>query len=226
MKLFELSGIKSYKGMSGNLIMKMLERTGVLKKLLGKGTYGMAFELGSGEVLKVWAKDPAYESWIDYCTKHQNNPYVLKVQGKVHDFQIKRASSGTPVNMKFVRVEKLDEPKSMKDFGYDDASEWRLKDFLTQATVYMYKELPIDDAGLIKKFKLDEKKSSPEFIKFVRELSVISLDLAKNTKIALDYHKNNFGMRGNQVVLLDPISSDEQPTPINSVLNGFWDGKE
>lgn len=51
---------------------------------LGDGRYGYVF--GNPKypyVIKVFMRDTAYLKWLDWAKRHQDNPYVPKIRGKV-----------------------------------------------------------------------------------------------------------------------------------------------
>jgi hypothetical protein len=233
MKLFELSGIKDYAKMSGGLLIKMLIRKGVIKKTLGKGTYGMAFELSSGEVLKVWANDGGFEEYIKYCSKNQSNPYLIKVHGKVTAFEMKSAEISYPQGMKFVRVEQLEIPMSLKQFGYGQADKNKSEQFLQRFMDYIIHEGNdgelLEGEARLKHFGLDPKKSSDKFEKFLDAATEICMELRHTLGLELDLSLGNFGMRGEQPVFLDPVIDafgvgDEPPLEINKVLGPMYHG--
>lgn len=67
---------------------------------LGTGSFGAVFERpGSGEVIKVWQRDKAYESYIAFALEHQDNPHVPRIIGKPT-----RILSG---KYRFMRLKKL-----------------------------------------------------------------------------------------------------------------------
>lgn len=223
MKLFELTGIKNYKNMTGKLIMKVLERKGILKRILGKGHYGMAFELHNGEVLKVWHDDPAYEKYIDYCVKI-GHPNCVEVFGKISDFQMKKPLTNQTVDMKFVRIEQLEPIKSIKEFGYngEDTSQFQLRFFnaLSLSSSYMKYRQEEWKAWFKRTVPIKEDLSSDRFEDFLDVSYEIGRDLV-SMKLDLDLHINNYGLRGKTIVFLDPVvdgQSTREPTPINKVL--------
>jgi len=222
MKLFELSGIKKYASMSGTLIMKMLEKEGVFKKLLGKGVYGYAFELSDSEVLKIWVDDKAYEEYIAYCIKHQDNPYLLKVHGKIQHFQMRHALTGKPQDMKFIRVEHLKMPKSLIDFGYEDSSEIIEHRIFGRMSNYKFlKKQSVPE--MLEFIGADVKKSTPKFIDFLENCVEVGRELFKH-ELSPDFHIGNFGMRGTQIVFIDPVvdaMSFKGPTKIDDVLKAY-----
>jgi len=227
MKLFELTGIKNYKDMPGNLIMKMLDRIGFFKDTLGRGSFGYAFEISNGDVLKVWHRDEAYEKFIEYCIANKSNPYLLKVKGKVQSFEIRHAANRKPIDMKFVRIEKVNPLKSLKPLGYDDKdSSKTLDEFFWQFQKLIYKRnfdlLEKADTEMYETLYLKKQRGSPEFEKILRDIAEL-MKTFQEMGLKTDVHSGNFGLRGNQLVLIDPVLTyqDEKTVPIDDVLQAF-----
>jgi hypothetical protein len=206
--------------MNAEQIMDRLEAAGALKKL-GRGAFGLAFELPNGDVLKVWADDNAYEQYIKYAMKNKSNPYLIRVLGKVHEFKIKNSNDAEfDERIKFVRIEKLTMASSLKDFGYDEPNENKSHNFFQGVQSYINLEDTHETDGkkLLEILRLDEEKSTPRFEKFLGELIKILGDLNyRKTGHDLDLAVNNFGLRGNQIVLIDPIRA-RSAYPIRHVL--------
>lgn len=228
MRLNELKGIKSYEHSTGEQLMMRLAANGVFKKKLGRGVFGYAFEISNNEVLKVWADDPGYEAYLEYCQKHSNNPYLLKIHGKVREFKMKNSNDHDQVeDMKFVRIEKLEIPKSLKPFGYNQSDYQKSQKFFVALQSYVMDnhdhpstKRDIEDiTQYLKKFGLDEKRSSPKFEKFLKEALNILDDLYNKVGLDLDLHLSNFGMRGEQIVFLDPaVDNDGIPMKLDYIL--------
>lgn len=52
--------------------------------LLGTGNYGTVYEHpGYNYIIKVFMRDTAYLTWVNYCMQHQDNPYLPKFRGRV-----------------------------------------------------------------------------------------------------------------------------------------------
>lgn len=204
MKLYELKGIKSYQYATGDQLMMRLKANGVFTKALGKGSYAIAIELSNGEVLKVWAKDEAYEKYIEYCIKNKSNKYLLKTYGKIQEFVMKNSHTDNTENMKFIRIEKLEIPQSLKPFGYTMSDKDECEDFLYRFGNYTTHSAPIGD-DTYNRFRLDSEKGSTKFLEFVNAAYKIAHDLRK-LKLDIDFSLANFGFRGDQVVFMDPVS--------------------
>lgn len=224
MKLFELKGIKAFKDLNGYELLDLLDKKGVFKKKLGKGAYAYAFELHGGDVLKVWVNDPAFQHYIEYCEKHKNDPWLLKIKGKVQKFKIKDTTTGEPRECRFVRIEKLEMPTSMKDFGYDSDNKDDLEIVLENMNEWLYLLVKgkINMDEFYEKSFIKKEKVTPKFEEFLKEAIRIYKDNAIDTGVRHpDYKKENFGLRGKQIVFLDPYAQSYGALSLNDVLEDW-----
>lgn len=61
-----------------------LEAGGFKKYVIGTGLYSSVLSRPDlNYVVKIFYKDPGYETYLTYMTKYQNNPHVPKIRGKV-----------------------------------------------------------------------------------------------------------------------------------------------
>ena len=82
-----------------NDIIQLLGKYGFT--LTGEGFYGQVFINPNHDyALKVFRKDTGFMNWLNFCRKHQNNPYIPKIKGKIIRI--------TP-NIFAIRIEKLEE---------------------------------------------------------------------------------------------------------------------
>lgn len=232
MKLFEIKGTKSLEWSDADELIKKLMDQGFFKKKLGRGMYGIAFELSKGDVLKCWISDKAYENFIEYCAKNKSNPYLIKPLGQVRRFpiQYKDQEHGweEAARARFVRLEKLDPVKSLHDFGYKDSSKEKVEKFCNSlqyiAINQGMEDIPEIDGSdeMLKWIGLDPTKSTPLFKKNIVEIGKVIVYIRHETDIGeLDLHPGNFGMRGKQIVLMDPVKdefSDGELIKLDSVL--------
>lgn len=218
MKLFELVGQKKLWGTDAETLIRTLMDKGAFKKVLGAGAFGIAFELPNGTVLKCWGDDAGFEEWIQYCLKHKSNPYLPKFLGKIGMFSVTGHGHEFPTGIKYIRMEKLEKAKSLKDFGYDGEffSEKRalhrffsnLQDGITQE---YGPEIPYPKK-LNKKFYelsgLEIEKVTPKFEQFIKMVEKIMREIRTKGKgySDPDLALRNFAMRGDQPVLLDPLN--------------------
>lgn len=205
MKLFELTGIKSLAVQTPEDIIDALLEKGFFKKFLGSGVYGAGFLLPNNTVLKVWAADPAFEQYVDYCVEHRGNPYLLKVLGKRRKFK----TQGHEFN--FVRTELLTPITTTAELGYDDGKTTlgSILGVIDHNVVYEgYDDTAMKLDGSdesINHMYLDPEKASKKFRDFIKECFPILYYLRHNLGLELDLNKGNIGLRGDQIVLLDPV---------------------
>lgn len=76
-----MSSEKSRQGQLGALL-KYLESHGF--KFVGRGVHGLVLEKpGYPWIFKIFKQDPYYHMFLDYAIKHQDNPNVPKIKGKM-----------------------------------------------------------------------------------------------------------------------------------------------
>lgn len=227
MKLNELKGIKEYADKDSEAILSQLFDAGVFKKELGRGGFGIAFELKNGEVLKVWAEDQAYEKYITYCSANQSNPFLVRTLGKVKKFKMKyeEYDEDEVQEMKFIRIEKLDEADNLTDFGYPQPDRKKSQSFLYDiASVVLEEFEDVPEPGtdeFLTWAGLDPKKATPKFKKFIEVAIEVFRHLRNDLGLELDLKMNNFAKRGDQIVFLDPVIDeffDVEPIEIEKVL--------
>lgn len=217
MRLNELAGVKSLASKTPDDIIKALLEKGVFKKFLGQGVYGIAFQLSNDKVLKVWAGDPAFEGYVKYCAEHSKNPYLLKVFGKPRKLKTTLVDrddeddKGSLIELNFVRTELLQPITSSSQLGYDDSSK-KVASILSNINFNVVYEGYSDDAQILdgsddslKHMGLDPTKSTEKFRSFIKNVYPILHHFRHVAGFELDLQVANIGLRGNQIVLLDPI---------------------
>lgn len=203
MLLTELLGVKSLQKFNAEEILRNLMSKGVFKKALGKGSYAIAIELTGGDVLKVWQKDEAYEKYIEYCMKHKSDPYLVKTFGKIQNFGMKNSHDESNEAMKFLRIEKLEIPLSLRHFGYKQTDKDKSEKILQGIEIMSKHPCPETAEEIYKLLNLEEKRGSDKFIEFVRK----AFEMGKAIRamhLNPDFSLGNFGFRGEQIVFLDP----------------------
>jgi hypothetical protein len=203
MLLTELKGVKSLQKYNAEQLLRDLMSKGVFKKPLGKGSYAIAIELSGGDVLKVWQKDEAYEKYIEYCMNHKSDPYLVKTFGKIQKFGMKNSHDDSNEAMKFLRIEKLEIPLSLRHFGYKEFDKTRSEKILTGLEIMSKHPCPNTAEEIYKFLNLDEKRGSDKFIEFVRKAFQIGKDI-RAMGLNGDFALSNFGFRGEQIVFMDP----------------------
>ena len=142
------------------------------------GSHGAAFMHPNYPwVLKLFTNDSGYLSFFKYAKQHQNNPYLPKIKGNIISINPKTS---------LVRLEKLS-PVSFNDPEYEDL-------FYILKSAYTITDLTENE-----KIKTFMNLYYPEVLEILIDL----LKLYPDT--GLDVHRGNFMMRGDQLVILDPL---------------------
>ena len=216
MKLLELIGVKKYQD-------KTMDELGVLLTTMtpykgaGFGLFSRVFKKDN-KLYKFWMGDSAYDKFLDYVVKHQDNPCLPKVLSKIRTMKVffKRHKK-TPDVLKHVQLEELKpvtdktkikahsggqnglgayEPEEVEIYAVRSALATAEKDvgkgadkIYEKAVKYLNKELEYDQV------------KDPNLINILKTVAeIISLPA-----IEPDLHSGNFMMRGDhQLVIIDP----------------------
>lgn len=240
-ELNELMGVKKFANMSAEQIISFIEREfGDSQKLrvLGQGANGVAIEV-QGQVFKMWMNDSAYRDFISYVQGHSSNPFLPKLQSgikKMPAFFLRREDAGSVVS--YVKMEKLEPIGSManyswtiktrptyQDYDEEDNDSTQYSANLTQVCEFMNavtpSEIPISVrfgswiAGKQNGVKYSKDEMEPDL-----QLLLVTLYEIKflNRSHSVDLHGGNFMRRGDQLVILDPITN-----PMDMALNNQLD---
>lgn len=152
---------------------------------LGEGCWGTVFEHPTDKniVVKVFDReDNAYFAYLKWAVENQSNVYAPKIYS---------AHESDSIGIVFMeRLEPLG-PKQFKNF-----SETHFKlDTLRRS--YVSSATLMDNTLL----STVAYKESPDFRSLLRFL----MDVARDGRYVVDLHDGNAMMRGNQVVVTDPI---------------------
>lgn len=144
------------------------------------GAFGAVYEKpGYPWVFKIFTGDPAYKRYIDYVIKHQNNPYVPRIKGKIIKINF---------NTYALRMEKL-EPLS--------------KNKSKSVSKLYYILYGIRRASELERKELEWlEKNYPGVVDILTTLSRVGGD-------KLDIDSKNMMMRGKIPVLVDPVINDK-----------------
>lgn len=220
MRLNELLGVRKFADMTATQILSLLDADddGNHKfdvKLLGHGATGAAV-LINDSAYKMWMVDSAYTEFVKYCLTHRGSPFLPKFQSKIKTmpaFFLRHPKAPDRVN--FIKMEKLKPLESSSA-----ANSIKIK-YGTEA--HQRVTLPVFLMGIEKAEKTYRVKNDDSFEDNVimgcnvdvanvddnselRELLEIIGDMQK-FKHRLDLHTGNWMLRGDQVVLIDPISN-------------------
>lgn len=227
MKLDELLGVKKFYDKHLDDVKKAFVANGSKFKKLGLGATGEAY--GKNDlVYKFWLEDSAYEKYVEYCLKHQNNPHVPKFLSKIksiHSFFLR--PSEFPDKIKYIKMEKL------TDIGMEDkVPGLELDDSSKPVIIDRWGWDPltygffVDNVSQIISEEGNAKKSLDAFCDLLKEKNVkadnnwkkefleifeLMFDIEPlfigDTNNNRDYHIGNFMKRGKTLVITDPYSN-------------------
>lgn len=235
-ELNELMGVRKFANMSSDQILSFVDKNfgGHDIKFLGQGGYGAAVEI-KGAVYKLWIQDSAYQAFVEYSLKNQGNPFLPKFSSGIKSmpaFFMRHPDAPDRVN--YVKMEKLSPMKDLRSVWFKvkdqpryDSYEDEDEDF-TQYSISLHHVLEIIPSmgrsvvpyvtdfaqrlgGRNSGVRYDPKDFDPALVQFLETIHDL-MELSRN--FDLDLHSGNFMMRGNQLVILDPIAS-----PMDSALN-------
>ncbi len=152
---------------------------------LGRGSYGSVWTDYSRVVVKVFHNDPAYVKFVEFCRSHRGDPHLPKIS-KLYPLA---GNSG------IVFMELLTPYEGDRKFvdTMDDYFHWRMLDFSGRLTTQ----------GI--KFP----EWMPHFAKKNKNLAGTLDELAYyfcQTSYFADIHSKNIMMRGNTIVITDPVN--------------------
>ena len=207
MKLVELQGVKNQADKSLADLLADLIKPGSKFQKVGSGIAAEVLLHENGLIYKFWAQDSAYEKFISYVEKNQNDPHLPKLKSKIKELtSFFDHPEEFPKKIKYVKMEEL------KPINYDSKFFDTKQLYITDVIDY----LGVNAAdGNIKSFDLvirefesdEECKLSPKAVQEIKSLSttltnIVKLKLAKY----LDIHSGNIMLRGNTIVIIDPAA--------------------
>lgn len=228
----ELVGVKKFANMTHLDIVKYLKDTfGEGRfRVLGDGTNAIALEL-NGVVYKFWLKDSAYEDFVRYAAKNQDNPLLPKIRSGIKELPAFFVRSNlAPDTIRYVKLEFLESctDRSIRctnESGiYRDmatlASGIHARLRITELTAQQIEDQFVEkfyDSDAVAAGKDGSQTLTPEFknlIQTVWEITQLGDHLA-------DYHDGNFLSRENgEVVIIDPIAN-ESDISLNNQIDKF-----
>ena len=164
-----------------------LEKEGYRR--IGSGLFATAWAKDDTHVIKVASNDSAYEDYLSVVMAHQENPYFPRV------FDVKRfkgvgfyRKDGGDMNVTVVSMERL-QPGEMEP---KMALEGHIK--------LSAKHVIWDDKALelTKKYPMPNSKHSKQLFRVMKEMN--------REHGWLDLHSGNIMFRGEQPVIIDPVT--------------------
>ena len=170
---------------------------------IGRG-HAIAFELKDGNVLKCWVFDPGYEFFIDYCIKHKNDPWFIKPLSKVKIFTLPGIDQTSNFNkIKCIKLEKLTSANNFSIEKYNPPANETIK-----SVIWMIKHSLSDGyMSYNEMISLYDIYPSDEFKNLLKEL-YNRIKIFQEDGWSIDVKVNNMGLRGDQIVIMDPITDE------------------
>lgn len=210
---------------------------------LGDGANAVALQI-NGSAYKFWFEDDAYESFIEYVLKNQNNRFLPKLESKIKTlpaFFIRHFNA--PDKVKYVKLESLESFKSDNRFEIGDGSDSFnisiiIDEIDSRARVINLSRIDFysiifellskrtdHNFNLLQKIDIKFKNNFRSYIKdddlklFIDTMYDIYL-IAAETGSRFDLHTGNFMNRGNVPVILEPLANKDS-LKINRFIQQF-----
>lgn len=215
MKLFELTGVNSQREKDMLQLLKDITGPGSKFVKAGDGHYAQVLSHESGTVYKFWAKDAAYEKFVEFVNKNSNNPHLPKFKSGIKTLTtFFDAPKDFPDKIKYIKMEKL-EPISHGTKFPGPGCDLYLTDVVT-SIVYAIDQRDSDDT-LITELSDDngsdlERPVVDQIIGLYNTFKKL-LNTPGMRDFNVDIHSGNLMFRGKglnkTVVITDPVSGDE-----------------
>lgn len=201
-----LQGVKKYHNLNWEQFKRVLHTKGIV--YVGTGSFGDVFDCPRWNyVIKVFEHDSAYLHFVNHVMANPSPsfPKFKKQVIKIHQFHTR--PSNTPKFLYAVRIEKL---KSAE--GSVPNQLFSILHFYGQALIDVTRvgmmdfvfELTAGNLTTEQMFKKYEKYQLKELIQ-----SLVHYVDSKNFEFGLDLRPDNFMLRGNTLVCIDPVFGDD-----------------
>ena len=225
MKLYELTGVRAIQDKDLIQLLADISAKDSKFKKVGEGANAYVLSHSNGMIYKFWVKDSAYDSFINHVEKNQDDEHLPKLKSKVkelHSFFNKPADF--PDKIKYIKMEKLTGIMSMdmipgsKNLKIVDTIDHIYHELKTRFR--HFKQSPGQQAVILGRILDDftqfEGGELTEETKAIIASLIKTLDGIKNIpdirKHMSDLHSGNIMKRGNTIVIIDPISNDDDMT--------------
>src|ERR1035437_538722 len=225
MKLLELVGVHAQREKDMIQLLKDIRGESSSKfKIAGEGVFAQVLSHENGMIYKFWAKDSAYENFIGFVEKNQDNKHLPKLKSKIKELKsFFKKPDDFPDKVKYVKMEKLDPITDHEKIV--DTQRLYVTDVIENiySTIYSH-----DNGGTLERLLLTlakdeapprithgEKESPPlkeSTVKVITELYETFEDMLKYPgmdKLDFDLHSGNFMKRGTEIVITDPVTNGE-----------------
>lgn len=241
MRVDELTGIKHLRNLAPQQVIDWLQTefdAGRSKlRPLGRGSNGVALTNGT-DVFKFWMFDSAYESFVEFCLKNQDNPYLPKFHSKIRTlpriFNSIEAWNyeGNPIDASKVKYVKMEMLEPFKHPGFtlfadqkirakieeeDDLANYVSAKTLMECGTEFNGNYQHDLMWLIEDLMMDIKGFDAPYLQYIKHINpeVMNFITALGSiaeELGADYEfdpgDRNLAMRGKQIVFLDPVVDD------------------
>lgn len=209
-----LKGTKRFHTMTWYQFTSTLEKVhGV--QVIGTGSFATVFWHPSWNfVYKIYEEDSGFAKYVDFCMANPNNPHLLKVlrpPRKVHAFHSrKKETSSTIWAVKLEFLTDLTKPAMQT---IQSGRLWTaVQDYMENDGEINFSELAKGNEAIIKLF------SQYDMIGLVQTLADLSYDVDV-PPFDFDLHHRNVMMRGDTIVIIDPLVGDETDSPAHFRVN-------
>src|ERR1035437_2295795 len=109
MKLFELTGVHGQREKDMIQLLKDIKGEGSKFKIAGEGVFAQVLSHENGMIYKFWAQDSAYEKFIEFVQKNQDNDHLPKLKSKIKELSsFFKKPEDFPDKVKYIKMEKLE----------------------------------------------------------------------------------------------------------------------
>lgn len=154
------------------------------------GAYGIVFIRDDFPyVIKVFNNDPAYFKYLNWVLQHQSNPFVPKIRGK------------------FIKINQYTYAVRMEKLSH--LSDTNIRELDKYVDPELNKKTKID----ISKWRNVSKLALSANLPYIKEIEpqlyeVLEYVVKNFTLKSLDLHGDNIMLRGDVIVITDPVATD------------------
>lgn len=209
MKLFELTGVHSKREKDMLDLLNDISGEGSKFKKAGEGVAAQVLVHSDGTIYKFWAKDSAYEKFVEFVQHHQSDKHIPKLKSKIKELHsFFKKPKEFPEKIKYVKMERL------TPVNYTDLFPGTKNIFLIDAIKTIYHGIAHHRANslrwAVQSLREDEGSSlSDEALDLIDSLfaTIKAMDdkIPGFNQTSPDWHSGNVMMRGKDIVIVDPL---------------------
>lgn len=209
-----LMGTKRFHTMNWRQFTSTLEQTYGIR-VLGLGSFATVFWHPSWNfVYKIYEEDSGFAQYVEYCMENNDNPHLLRVlrpPRKVHAFHLRKKETST--TLWAVKLELLTDLTKPAMQVVNSGRLWNaVQDYVDDAEQFDYNNISSGRDDLNQIF------TQYDMIGLVKTLADLS-DYVGIHPEDFDLHHRNLMMRGETIVILDPLMGSEHDSPANFRVN-------